>query len=257
MRALGSSLTYASVAIVAFVASSIAMLPASVAASALASATRGEVQLVATSGRAWDGRGDLVFKAGNPSVVRDCRWIMQMDRLLAGELALKLSFPGPDVAGELSVARSWSSLSLRDARLVAPASVLAERIPQLRGWGASGTLELSSRSIELRNGNVAGEAQLLWRDAAASNLTPLGDYRVELNGTGNGPAQLRLVTLRGALQLKGSGELGGRAGFRLSGSARYTGSDQARIGTLLSTLGQPAADGSVPFNIAVPINLGT
>ena len=246
---------YAVVAVAAFVASSITLLPASVAASVLASATRGEVQLVGTSGTIWNGRGDLLFKGGSPAVVRNCRWTVQTERLLTGELAVKLNFPGPGVIGDLSVTRSLSSVGVHDAKLSLPAGLVAERVPQLRGWGVNGTLDFTSRSLALVNNSIAGAAQVLWLDASTTSLaspTALGDYRFELNGQGSGPAQLRLTTLRGALQLNGNGEVGGPAGFKFVGSARYTGADQARIGTLLSTLGNPAPDGSVPFKIAVP-----
>jgi Type II secretion system (T2SS), protein N len=245
---------YSVIGIGTFAVASLTMLPASVAARALESATQGQVKLSATSGKAWNGRGDLTLIAsGKPVVVRDCSWSVLGARLLAGELAVAVSFGGPDISGQATVARNFATLAVRDTKLRVSAGLLAEQIERLRGWGASGTVDLNAEDLQISADAIVGNVELLWRDATAIGFPTLGDYRLTIAGAGTAPAKIELATLRGPLQVNGRGEASPGKVMRFAGSARTDNGAPDKVVALVGALGPRRADGSFGFDLAVPL----
>lgn len=247
-------LLYGTIGIGAFAIASVTMLPANVAARVLESATNGQVKLSATSGKAWNGRGDLNFTVGGkPVVVRDCSWSVLGSRLLTGELAVAVSFGGPDITGKATVARDFVALSVRETKLRLSAGLLAEQVERLRGWGASGTIDISADDLKISGDTIAGNVELFWRDATAIGFPTLGDYRLSVAGAGNAPAKIELTTMRGPLQLNGRGEASPGKALRFAGSARVDNGAPDKIIALVGSLGPRRADGSFGFDLAVPL----
>ena len=249
-----SILLYGVIALVTFLAASITMLPASVAARVLQHATNGQATLAATSGKAWNGRGDLLLKTGaKPIVVRDCSWNVLGDRLWAGELAVRFTFGGQDLSGQTTLARSMTTMAVRETRLNIAANLIAESIDRLRGWGAGGAVELAAERLELTGDAINGQADLFWRDATAIGFPTLGDFRLQLKGTGRDPATIQLTTLRGPLQVNGRGQATPGKVLRFNGTARAENGAPDKVNLLVGALGPRGADGAYAFELALPM----
>ena len=84
------------------------------------------------------------------------------------------------------------------------------------------------------------DIDLLWNDAAVAEISgpALGDYHLHLVGEGT-TLRVDLATLRGRLQLNGSGEISAKA-VRFNGEASATGADAKALDALLNTLGRPS-----------------
>jgi general secretion pathway protein N len=107
-----------------------------------------------------------------------------------------------------------------------PASIMAVGAPQLGPYQLQGTLEAGSEHLALDAGGMSGQITVDWLRAASglSEIRPLGDYRIMLQGNG-AAVDAQLSTLSGKLQLAGKG------GFDAASGMRFTGTAQAADGT--------------------------
>lgn len=142
----------------------------------------------------------------------------------------------------LTVSGSWYRWQLGDFNLRLPASQLVLLGSPLNTLRPSGQLRLATRSLTLISTpeglEIHGAMQLNLTEIASalSPVKPLGNYRVEFEWQGK-RAQLTLVTLSGALQLKGSGALdNGHVHF--SGQAWALPEHEPRLANLLNLLGR-------------------
>jgi general secretion pathway protein N len=115
-------------------------------------------------------------------------------------------------------------------------------------------LALQSQGLTLRwdqgRANIQGGLTIDSLDTASrlSTLRPLGSYRMELRASPDGhTATLNLSTLRGDLQLQGSGQwVGGR--LRFQGQAQAAPGSEVALTNLLNIMGKRRGPLSV-FNI--------
>jgi hypothetical protein len=97
----------------AFVFSIVAATPAQWAGAALEHATHGRVRVLAATGSAWHGRGDLAIRMnGGEIVLRGASWDWLPERLLAGEFAIAVSTGR--TGGRLVIARGFTYTVVRD-----------------------------------------------------------------------------------------------------------------------------------------------
>lgn len=97
----------------AFVLSAVAAAPAQWAGNAVERATDGRVRILAATGSAWHGRGDLAIRLnGGEVLLRGASWHWLPERLLAGELAVAVS-AGP-AGGRMVIARGFTYTVVRD-----------------------------------------------------------------------------------------------------------------------------------------------
>ncbi len=241
---------HAALFVAAFAITVFAALPARWAAAAAAHATDGHVRVVAASGSAWAGRGDLVLRVDRGEVVlKGASWRWLPVRIFAGELAFKVRFDGT-ATGEIVIVRRASGLALRDAEVTLPVAAIAEGVRPLRGWSPGGTLVFSTRKLDLGPHGAAGDAELVWQNASTA-ASPLGDFRCLLQAVPGAAARLSVTTLRGPLQLNAAGEVGAGGALRLRGTASSELAYRDRLGPLLLVLGHDRGDGAVAFEIAV------
>jgi general secretion pathway protein N len=113
-----------------------------------------------------------------------------------------------------------------------------------------GVLRLSSNAlvIELVQGRMRleGQAQVGFDDVSSSvtTLDRLGSYRVDLSGDSQGRVNLSLMTVDGALQLSGQGQMGSN-GLRFRGEARASESERGALDSFLNIIGRRMGDRSV------------
>lgn len=108
-----------------------------------------------------------------------------------------------------------------------------------------GAVRLASRGLTLEwvqgRLRVEGNADVDLVDVSSrlTTLDRLGNYRLTLSGdpANAGAAQLQLVTIDGALQLRGSGQWGPN-GMRFRGEARANEKEQAALNNLLNIIGR-------------------
>lgn len=106
-----------------------------------------------------------------------------------------------------------------------------------------GALRLSMRDLRLHwvqgRFRMEGQARLDLQDFSSrlATLPRLGSYRLAASGQGDGPTQLRLTTLDGALQLQAEGTLG-PSGLRLRGEASAAATEQRALDNLLNIIGR-------------------
>lgn len=231
-----------------------AFAPASWLATTLASDSGGRLLLADARGTVWRGSARPVLAGGPGS--RDAaalpdrlHWRIGLDILprpafvvhlqqaccLVGRVAMRIE-PG------------WSGAEWR----------LLAAGPQIGRWPSAwlsglgtpwntmqlgGTMRLEAR--ELRISRIAGRLQVSGSAAVElerlssplSTLPTLGSYRLGLSGSGAGPAQLTLSTLKGPLQLAGSGEWAVH-GVRFRGEARADSGAETALSNLLNIVGR-------------------
>lgn len=234
----------------------LAHAPASWVASAVARASGRHVLLSNAQGSWHDGRALVVLSAGPQG--RDAStlpgllsWKLGFGRLWAGAVDLRLSWP--PLAAQALRARlepgfgGWSLeqqggpwLAAFPASLLeglgtpwntlAPQGLVHLRLQQLRLRSAAGRLDLQGR---LR-------ADAMDMSSRLSTLSPLGSYRVEVDGRG-GTAGVALSTLSGSLILAGDGVWNGQR-MQFSGTARAAPGREQALATLLGLLGRREGD---------------
>jgi len=90
-----------------------AAAPAHGAGRALARVPHGRVRILAATGSAWRGKGDLAIRMNGVEVVlRDASWHWLPERLLAGELAVAVSTG--KTGGRMVIARGFTYIVVRD-----------------------------------------------------------------------------------------------------------------------------------------------
>jgi general secretion pathway protein N len=197
--------------------------PARWLAAALAQASQGQVQLADPLGTIWDGSAQLVLSGG-----KDSRDQSALPERLRWQLRTSFNGVSADILAEccmaqplqLRAAAHWggAELTLADGQSRWPAAWLSGLGAPWNTLQPEGTLTLSTQGIAVdwNNGRIqlAGRAQLEAIDIASrlSTLKPMGSYRLTLAG-GN-PNTLQLETIKGSLQLTGSGQwVGARLHF--------------------------------------------
>lgn len=183
-----------------------AMLPATLADTALRSASDGRLRVTGAHGTLWSGAGQLEMRDthGGAGFAKRLAWRVQPAALLRGRLAYAFSLD--DVGRPFKVSVSWSRFTIEDAALRLPAAALGLGLPTLAPLGLSGDLHLRIPQFSFEDGAARGSAALQWQSAASalSPVSPLGDYELQLVGEGRA-VHATLHTRQGPLQLDGQG----------------------------------------------------
>jgi len=224
----------------------VAWAPARWLASALHSATEGQVQLVNPRGTVWNGSAAVVLASGSGgadaiSLPGQLRWQLRPRGAgLRGVLDLPCCASRP-LGFAIGRSDGGLRLSWQDSLTRWPAAMLAGLGAPWNTLRPEGTLDLRTQAFSLRwtDGGLGidGGATLDATDIASSlaTLRPLGSYRLALTG---GPAPtLLLTTLGGSLQLTGSGAWTGQA-LRFSGEASAAPGSEAALSNLLNIIGR-------------------
>ena len=201
-------------------------------------AERSRVRLVDARGTVWRGSALLGMSDGRATTLVPGRIDWRLDPL--PEPGMEISHPWLAAPLKLSVRGNALVFGAGSARL--PAGVLASAGMPFNTLRPGGTLEARWSQGELRGGALTGEVQIDWRDAtsALSPLASLGTYRIRVTGRGD-TATLDLHTLRGPLQMEGSGRINGLQ-VRFRGIATAEPSSQAALDGLLGVLGMRSGD---------------
>jgi general secretion pathway protein N len=189
-----------------YLATLIALAPATLLDAGLRGASKGRLRLVEASGTLWTGSGQIEIRdaAGRTGVARAIAWRVMPESLLRGHLVCEVELEHS--GRRFPVTLSPSRIDLANADISLPAAVLGLGVPSLAALGLTGEVLIHVSGLAIARDAVDGNATLRWR-AAASVLTPvspLGDYEIRMDGEGT-TLHAYLRTIEGPLQLDGKG----------------------------------------------------
>ena len=198
-------------------------MPASWFAWGLNRYTSGTVRLDPITGGLWHGNGKLViyYPQTTPHDFGQAEWSINPFWLLTGRVQLTLQTNTPDRQIKTMLSITKGNLSIKDADAAFPAAFVSQLYPPAALIGPQGQVRLRASELAFGQQNLEGSATLEWQGAGSSlsNVRPLGDYRLEIVGAGKA-ANLKLSTVRGALELTGQGQWQTQSGqVQLTGSA--------------------------------------
>lgn len=184
-------------------------LPASWFAWGLNRFTHGSIQLNPVAGSLWQGKGRLVYFYP-PTVPHDLgntEWHVNPLWLLAGHVQMNWRSNTEDTRLDTTIRLSSGKVALLDTEAAFPAQSVGTFYPPAALISPQGQVRLHIDKLTMDHNGMTGGGDIQWQ-AAGSSLTtvqPLGDYRLEITGAGK-TANLKLSTLRGALDLTGQGQ---------------------------------------------------
>jgi len=207
--------------------------------------SHGRLRLVDARGTVWSGSAMIGVSDGRQVLLIPGRisWTIGLAAVASGRMTAEVahsSLPAP-----LAVSLAPRSITVKAGQSELPAALLVALGTPFNTIRPGGALGLRWTDIEIKDGALAGNLQVEWRDAqsALSPVAPLGSYRLQIAGAGD-TARVQLDTLRGPLRLQGSGTVkGGRISFRGVASADPQ-MRPALIG-LISVLGRRVGDEAI------------
>jgi general secretion pathway protein N len=217
-----------------------AFAPASLMGYALERASGGMLSLAQTTGSLWQGSGVALLRQNTRyQTLGSYRWHLQLFsaalQVQAGESA-PMTVRYTPFSGRISV---------ESLHLTLPASIMEIAAPQLGPYQLQGTLEAHSDHLTLDTAGLNGEVSVDWAHAASglSEIRPLGDYRILLQGNG-AAVDGQLSTLSGKLQLSGTGRFDRASGLHINGTAQAApGAAAAELNELLHHIGPEISPG--------------
>lgn len=228
--------------------------PASIMAWAIASASERKVILEQPEGGLWRGHAaNIGVDPGGLGVQKfgKVSWKVAALRLVVGELRIEVKAEG-HANGTGTLILQPQSIRLLQARFALPALAIASFFPALQFVQPGGEVTLQTDDLVFAGNSVAGKAEALWNDASSpfTAVKPLGTYRAKVEST-QGPAQVEIMTVAGALQINGRGTWSPETGFAFSGVARAVPAEAPRLRDLLRLLGPEDGNGNHAFRYAV------
>lgn len=238
--------------VIAYLVTLVINAPASLLDQSLQYATQGRLALANASGTIWDGAASPALRqqTGRYIALQPLHWNISALALFSGEIRGKLRWDEMPQATAMDAVISHGEIELQHALIPLPASTLGEASPILAPAGITGQLQMRSERLVLSNRGMEGVAIVDWQQAgsALSNITPLGDYRLTLNGNGENIG-IALATISGVLQLQGEGNWRATRGLSFHGRARASGKNPESLAELLHHLGPEESPGVHGFNL--------
>jgi general secretion pathway protein N len=183
-----------------------ANLPAAWFGYALERSSSGAVALGDPRGTVWKGQGVLAARSGSTfRSIGNIEWRCNPLSVFTGRLSVALSGAAPGASLRANVSLGWGSLRFQNVDASAPAALLEPAFPASALLKPEGRFRIVADSLEVGRASVRGAATLEWAEAGVSGVSRLGDYRLQITGSGD-RAALRLATLRGDLRMSGDGE---------------------------------------------------
>jgi len=197
---------FAILGVAAYLAFLVANLPASWLGYVLEHTSEGALALGEPRGTVWKGQGALAVRSGQGfRRVADVEWRCNPLSVFTGRLSLALKGAAPSADLRANVSLGLRSVRLQNVEVSAPAALLDPAVPAVAFAKLEGRLRVVSDSLEIGPGSVRGAATVEWSGAGASGIARIGDYRLQITGSGE-QAALKLATLRGDLRINGDGE---------------------------------------------------
>jgi general secretion pathway protein N len=197
---------FALLGVVAYLVFLAVNLPATWLGYALERASPVTLALGDPSGTVWKGRGALAVRSGGGfRGVADVEWRGNPLALFAGRLSIALSGAAPGANLRANLSLGVGGVRFQNVEASAPAALIGPAVPAAAFAKPGGRLRVQAESFEIGPAGVRVAATVEWAEASLSGLSGLGDYRLQITGSGD-RAAVKLATLRGDLRLNGEGE---------------------------------------------------
>lgn len=181
-------------------------LPATLLGFVLERASGGALALGEPVGTLWKGRGLLAVRSsGAFRGIADIEWRCNPLSLFTGGLNVALSGASPEANLRASLSVGVRRLRLRNVDASGPAMLLEPIAAAAAFAKPEGRVRATADSLEFGAASVRGTAMVEWTGAGLSGAPRLGDYRLQITGSGE-RAQVQLSTLHGDLRLSAEGE---------------------------------------------------
>ncbi|HVQ62195.1 MAG TPA: type II secretion system protein N [Burkholderiales bacterium] len=239
---------FALVGAAAYLVFLVANLPAAWFGYALERSSGGALGLGDPRGTVWKGQGTLAVRSGGSfRRIADIQWRCNPLSVFAGRLGVALSGEAPGASLRGNVSLGLRSLLVQNVEVSAPVAILEPAVPMAAFVKPEGRVRILSDSLEIGRENVRGAATVEWSEAGMSGVARVGDYRLQITGTGE-RATLKLVTLRGDLRVNGDGEWAAKQPgvLQLRGQAQTLG-ERKDLEPLLTLLAGPGSANPRPF----------
>lgn len=240
--------------LMAFLLTLLITLPASFLGTGINKASQGRLELANCKGTFWHGSATpILHRSGSEASIlplNPLQWDVSAVSLLSLQPRFSLNWVDDKQAAPVELSTSLQQLNIKNLYLPLPASLLGELSAYLRPIELGGRIIVKSDSLIVTSRKLQGTiiADWLGANSALSNISPLGDYRLIVKGTGTG-ADLSLDTTSGKLILKGSGHVDASGTVNFSGHAEAAEGQQAKLGELLRNLGPETAPGQHGFSL--------
>lgn len=236
----------------AFLLTSLVTAPASLLDKFLQYATHGRLALANTSGTVWNGAATPALRTqeGHFIVLQALHWIIDPISPFTGKLKIQLRWDDMPAIPVMDAVISPKQIALHHARIPLPAQVLSEAVPALKPVQFRGQLQIQSDYLAFSAHGTEGSVSVDWQQAgsALSSISPLGNYRLALNGAGD-RININLTTVSGIMLLEGQGNwLAGR-GLEFHGKAQASAEGRDSLTELLQHLGPEESPGVHSFNL--------
>lgn len=222
-----------------FIAALCAFAPASLMGYALERFSGGRLSLARTTGSLWQGSGiALLREKDHYQTLGSYRWQL---KLASAALQVQAGESAPMTVRYVPFS---GRIGIDNLQLTLPASILEIAAPQLGPYQLQGTLAAHGDHLTLDAAGMNGQVTLDWTGAASrlSEIRPLGDYRIVLQGSGTG-LDAQLSTLSGKLQLSGTSSFDKTNGMRINGTAQAAPGAAAELNELLHHIGPEVSPG--------------
>jgi general secretion pathway protein N len=218
----------------------IAFAPASLMGSVLERVSGGTLSLAQTTGSLWQGSGvALLRQKTRYRTLGSYSWKL---KVFSAALQVQAGDAAPMIVRYIPFA---GRITIDNLHFSLPASVLEIAAPQLGPYQFQGTLDAHSEHLSLDAAGANGQVSVDWLRAASglSEIRPLGDYRIVLQGNGSS-MDAQLSTLSGKLQLAGKGSFDNASGMRFNGTAQAApGTAETELNELLHHIGPEVSPG--------------
>jgi general secretion pathway protein N len=225
---------------VVFLAGLIAFAPASLMGYAFERASGGTLSLAQTTGSLWQGEGIALLKQKSRyQTLGSFRWHL---KLFSATLELQTGEFAPMSVRYVPFS---GRINIDNLHIALPASSLEFASPQLGPYQLQGMFDARADHLTVDASGVNGQATIDWAHASSglSQIRPLGDYRIELQGKG-AAVYAKLSTLSGKLLLNGTGSFDQASGMQIKGTAQAAlGEAAVELNELLHHIGPEVSPG--------------
>ncbi|GMR18043.1 MAG: type II secretion system protein N [Gammaproteobacteria bacterium] len=225
----------------------IASIPATWLSWGLSKYSNGVLAITQPEGSLWSGQGHVIasYMRSSPHDFGLTEWSINPLWWLTGRLQLDLRGLDKDLQADIRIRRSFSGTTLRNSRLLVPASFIAKLYAPAGLFSPEGRIEVHASTLSLSEDGLGGRLVINWSDAgsALSPVKPLGDYSLVLEGKGK-TGELKLTTRNGDLELTGQGKwnVTGNGLLSFNGTANPR-TRKSELEPLLKLLGRDLGNG--------------
>lgn len=204
--------------------------------------TKDRIELINADGTVWRGTGELIV-TGKATLIDRFEWSLQPERILRGKLQVNLR----SGRGNSVLSLGFDGVSIDSLALAIPIEGLGGIIPEIGRYAFQGKTEFKLENLKWSPRSFSGKFACEGNNIASpiTRVSPLGSYRLEVNGTGESAAIMLMTHPGGALIIAGSGAIkDGVAAFQGSMSASPT--HKEVLAPFLATIGGGNGD-SIPL----------